>query len=340
MKSLASFLTHALHKWNVLIFTITAVLGMAMCCSNAIAQSGAGSIQGTITDATGAVIPEASVHVVNQATGVAVDTKSNNVGFYQVPSLFTGTYVVTIGAPGMKTYVQTIELLVDQTAAINAVMTAGAVTEQVQVNADIVQLTSTENGVTGATLENARINQLPMNGRNLLTLSNDVTPGLDKCNQSPSCANGLMPAATAYVVDGVTLESREFGGANAGQNALPDPDSVQEVSVQTSGVGAAYEDAYQKHLLDQARRQLRSFPYSDGFCIDRLDWLRFYNQNGDDHVGWFDGRATESLVISWHQLMSKLGPEIHAAGKVLFCNNHTKRIDLLCGIDGIYDEFA
>ena len=100
------------------------------------------------------------------------------------------------------------------------------------------------------------------------------------------------------------------------------------------------EPAYQRHLLDQARRQLRSFPYSDGFCIDRLDWLRFYNQKGDDHVSWFDDRATESLVISWRQLISKLAPEVHAADKVLFCNNHTKRIDLLCGIDGIYDEFG
>ena len=106
------------------------------------------------------------------------------------------------------------------------------------------------------------------------------------------------------------------------------------------GVAMDREPAYQKHLLDQARRQVMSFPYSDGFCIDRLDWLRFYNQNGDDHVSWFDGNAAESLVISWHQLMSKLAPEVHAAGKVLFCNNHTKRIDLLCGIDGIYDEFG
>lgn len=97
---------------------------------------------------------------------------------------------------------------------------------------------------------------------------------------------------------------------------------------------------YQRHLLDQASRQLRSFPYSDGFCVDRLDWLRFYNPNGDDHVSWFDDHSTESLVISWRRLMSRLAPEVHAAGKVLFCNNHTKRIDLLCEIDGIYDEFA
>ncbi len=240
MKSLASFLMHITYKSNLPVLAAIFALGLAICCSNAFAQSGAGSIQGTVTDATGAVIPAASIHVVNQATGVAVDTKSNNVGFYQVPSLFTGTYVVTVTAPGMKTSKQSIELLVAQNAVINVAMTAGSVTQQVEVNADIVQLTTTDNGVTGATLENAKINQLPMNGRNLLTLTNEITPGLDKCNQSPSCANGLMPAATAYVVDGVTLESREFGGANAGQNALPDPDSIQEVAVETSGVGAAY----------------------------------------------------------------------------------------------------
>jgi hypothetical protein len=240
MKNLASFLTHTLVTRNVPIFAVIVAFGLTMCCSNALAQSGAGSIQGTVTDATDAVIQGASIHVVNQATGVAVDTKSNSVGFYQVPSLFTGTYVVTIGAPGMKTYVRTIELLVDQTAVINAVMTAGAVTQQVQVNADVVQLTTTDNGAVGSTLENARINQLPMNGRDLYTLANETTPGLDACNQSPSCANGLMPGATNYEVDGVTLESDEFGGANAGQSTLPDPDSVQEVRMETSGVGAQY----------------------------------------------------------------------------------------------------
>ena len=240
MRNLASFLTHTLREWNVPILAIAAALSLALACSNALAQSGAGAIQGTVTDTTGAVIPGASIHVVNQATGIAVDTKSNNVGFYQVPSLFTGTYAVTITAPGMKTYKQTIELLVDQNAVINPAMTAGAVSQQVLVSADIVQLTTTDNGVVGTALENARINQLPMNGRDLITLANEVAPGLDACNQSPSCANGLMPAATTYAVDGVTLQAREFGGAAAGQTGLPDPDSIQEVRMETSGEGAQY----------------------------------------------------------------------------------------------------
>ena len=100
------------------------------------------------------------------------------------------------------------------------------------------------------------------------------------------------------------------------------------------------DPAYQNHLLGQMRLHLRSFPYSDGFCIDRLDWLRFYDQNRDDQISWFDDHMAESLIISWHELIAKLGPEVHRAGKVLFCNNHTKRIDLLNQIDGLYDEFA
>jgi hypothetical protein len=77
--------------------------------------------------------------VVNQATNVVTDTKSNGTGFYQVPALFTGTYKVTVSAPGMKTYVTTVQLLVDQHASINPVMTAGAVSQRVEVEADVVK---------------------------------------------------------------------------------------------------------------------------------------------------------------------------------------------------------
>ncbi len=68
-----------------------------------LAQSGAGAIQGTVSDSTGAVIAQANVHVVNKATGVAVDTTTNEVGFYVVPSLFVGSYEVTVQAQGMST---------------------------------------------------------------------------------------------------------------------------------------------------------------------------------------------------------------------------------------------
>lgn len=221
-------------------FSIALVLILA--CSVSFAQSGAGSIQGTVTDSSGAVIPGASIEVVNQGTNIAVKAATNGVGFYQVPGLFTGTYVVTITAPGMESYVRNLELLVAQTAVINATMTPGSVHQQVTVSGDVVQLTTTSNGTISSTLENARINQLPMNGRNVMQLAAETTPGLTGCEQDSNgaCPNGLMGYAMEYVADGATLQGREYGGGHTGQFQFPDPDSIQEVRLETTGLSAQY----------------------------------------------------------------------------------------------------
>jgi hypothetical protein len=235
MKRFASILTHPLQMRTALQAVLAVFLGVAMCCTGAFAQSGAGSIQGTVTDATGAIIPGAAIHVVNDATNVSVETKANNVGFYQVPALFTGHYTVSVSAPGMKTFKTGIELLVDQHAVINPAMNAGDVTQQVEVAADMVQLTTTDNGTIASTLENARINQLPMSGRTLYTLVGMTTPGLESSGQR---ANGLLQQALEYVADGVPLTNRQLGSLT--QANLPDPDSVQEVRVETTNTSALY----------------------------------------------------------------------------------------------------
>lgn len=242
MNSLAKCLTQTIRNLGVPILAIAVALGLSMCSSNTFAQSGAGSIQGTVTDSTGAVIPGASIHVVNEATAVKADTKSNGVGFYQVPGLFTGTYTLTATAPGMKTSIETIELLVDQNAVINATLTAGAVTQQVEVSADAIQLTTTDSGTVAATLENARINQLPLDQRLLLTLAQETTPGLEADGSNPGArANGLMDQGMEYVLDGATLSNRNFGGErNSPQGQLPDPDSVQELKMDMSNSTAEF----------------------------------------------------------------------------------------------------
>ncbi len=239
MKTLASSLTHSLLNCNRRIVAFVAAVALVLAIPAAMAQSGAGSIQGTITDSTGAVVPGAIVHVVNTATNVATDAKSNEVGFYQVPALFTGTYTVTITAPGMKSYKTSIELLVAQNATVNAAMSAGAVTQQVEVEADTVQLTTTDNGTITSTLENSRINQLPMNGRVLINMIGQTTPGLEGGGQR---ANGLMGEALEYVADGVPLSNRQFGGMNLSQTQAPDPDAVQEVRVETTNTSAQYSE--------------------------------------------------------------------------------------------------
>lgn len=224
-----------LSKWTGLV----ALLGLAI-CTVVLAQSGAGSVQGTVTDGTGAVIQDAAIHVVNKNTGVAVSTKSNSAGFYQVPGLLTGTYQVSVTAPGMKTTTQSIDLLVAQSAVVNVTLSPGSVTQQVQVSGNAVQLVTSDNGEITSTLENQRINELPMNGRNIISLVNEVTPGLESCPESSSCANGQEGPATVYEVDGASLENREFGGVHQGQQQMVDPDAIQEVRVEDESAGAQY----------------------------------------------------------------------------------------------------
>ena len=102
----------------------------------------------------------------------------------------------------------------------------------------------------------------------------------------------------------------------------------------------AGEPVYRDFLLDQARRHVEAFPESSGICIDRMDWLRMYNEQRDDGASWFEDRPVRSLNNSWRDLMSRLAPIMHGAGKAIFVNNHTKRIDLLRGTDGFFDEFT
>ena len=95
---------------------------------------------------------------------------------------------------------------------------------------------------------------------------------------------------------------------------------------------------YQRFLLEQAERHIKMLPATSGICIDRLDWLRQYNTHADDGVSWVDGKPARSLYVSWKDLMAKLGPLMHRAGKVIFVNPMTLRLDLMRDVDGVYSE--
>lgn len=122
------------------------------------------------------------------------------------------------------------------------------------------------------------------------------------------------------------------------------PDSVDGVVPYGTWGGAVVTDCgdpqYREFLLDQARKHIEYLPDSYGLCIDRLDWLRMYNERADDGIAWFEGKPARSLYTSWKGLMAELGPMMHNADKVIYVNNHTRRIDLLNEVDGIFDEFT
>lgn len=201
-----------------------------------IAQSGAGSIEGTVADSSGAIVPGAKVHVVNTATGVASDTTANQDGFYQVPGLFAGSYQVSISSADLK-YQTSVTLLAEQDATVNAVLNPGSVTQQVTVSGNDVQLVDTTSGTLTSTMENAQINQLPMNGRSFITLTQITTPGLEDGGQR---VFGLNPETLEYVVDGITTTQVLNGGEHNGFTQLVDPDSVQEIRMVLNNGTAKY----------------------------------------------------------------------------------------------------
>ncbi len=100
------------------------------------------------------------------------------------------------------------------------------------------------------------------------------------------------------------------------------------------------DPAFQKFLLEQSGRHIRLVPDSSGICIDRLDWLERYNGKADDGASWLGGKPARSLCVSWNTLLARLGPQMHAAGKVIFVNPLYSRFDLLQQVDGIYTEYG
>ncbi|HEY9001794.1 MAG TPA: hypothetical protein VIM89_10615 [Mucilaginibacter sp.] len=98
--------------------------------------------------------------------------------------------------------------------------------------------------------------------------------------------------------------------------------------------------SYHTLLLNQAELHIEKISASSGICIDRLDWTRYYNGNGDDSISMIGQQKTRSMLTSWKSIITPVAQMMHAAHKAIFCNPLNRRIDLLQHIDGIYDEFG
>ncbi len=226
-----------IQRWNM-VAALAALTAVLITPADLLAQSGAGTIQGTIQDATAAAIPGTAVQALNQATGVVIDTTTNAAGFYAIKGLFAGTYRVTFSAPGMKKSENTITLANSQVLILNRQLTLGEITEKVTVSGETVQLATYDSGTVNTQLDAARIASLPQNGRNVLGLAQNTVPGLEA---GGTRANGLMGEAMEYSQDGAPMTNRNFGSAaNTAQSTLPDPDAVQEARFETLNSNAQF----------------------------------------------------------------------------------------------------
>lgn len=139
-------------------------LTVSLCGTMAVAQVDTGTISGTATDVSGAVVPGAVVTLTNQATAAAQTTKTNADGRYVFTPLHIGTYNVVVHAASFKkATIQKVQLSIQQQALVNVVLQPGATTETVEVT-EAPQLMQTQSGSVGQVMESKEIQALPLNG--------------------------------------------------------------------------------------------------------------------------------------------------------------------------------
>ncbi len=208
-------------------------------------QVATGNFTGTVVDSSGAVVPGVTVKLTNTGTGFSRTVTTNERGDYQAPLMPLGTYEISAEFRGFQRKVLTgITLQVDQTAVIRIEMSPGGVTETVQVTTTTPLLESQESSL-GQVIENKRIVELPLNGRNpfqLGLLAGGVTPFAGLTTNLPFAAGGGRHSANDILLDGVDNNNRMFRGSSGrnGVNFIPSVDAVQEFKVKTNNFSAEY----------------------------------------------------------------------------------------------------
>jgi hypothetical protein len=227
--------------------TLTAILLVLLpfACSS-FAQQGTGAIVGTVTDPSGAPIAGVTVIITNTGTNVSTKSFTDARGQYSTPQIPVGDYAAKVEQPGFKSLVRNgIVLQVDQRAEVNLQLTVGAVQETVEVTAD-APLVDTNDATVGQVIENRRVAELPLNGRNalaLMYLSPDV--------KAQAGTNGFADRGTALSdvsINGGPSSVNSFllDGGNNNQaflqdlNVNPTVDSIEEFKVESGVMPAEY----------------------------------------------------------------------------------------------------
>jgi hypothetical protein len=206
--------------------------------------AGTASVQGTVIDATGAAIPNATVTLTQTATGVARTTTTDGRGLYALPNVAVGAYSLNVTASGFTTYTQTGTLEVGNSISIDPQLKVGNASEHIEVQASGVAL-ETETSTFKQVIDQARITELPLNGRQatqlVLVSGGAVTaPGNDMVGSKNYPSSTVIAVAGSqgnynnYVLDG-GYHTDNFTNVNL---PYPFPDALHEFSVESNSLPA------------------------------------------------------------------------------------------------------
>lgn len=209
-------------------------------------QAVTATLLGNVTDASGAVVPSATIRVTEVRTGVTRTVQTNDQGQYTIPYLNPGSYRLEIEVSGFKKFTRSgIELIVGTPIRVDAVLTPGELTETIEVTAELPIL-KTERADVSQTFDTKTVRELPLANRNYQALAGllpgvtppsiDFTQLEDPQGTTFFRANGQGNSANNTMVDGVDNTNPTLGLTIY----IPPAESVQEVSVSTSSYSAEF----------------------------------------------------------------------------------------------------
>src|SRR6267378_1863173 len=253
------------------------------------AQVDAGSILGTVTDASGGSVHGATVALTNEGTNASLSTTTGSDGGYKFTPVRIGSYKLTATLQGFSTITQrNIVVNVGADVVVDFSLKPGSVSETVEV-ASTVPVLETQDASVGQVVDSRSVDNLPLNGRNFTFLAQLAagvnTPQADTRGNAASgafAANGLRPAQNNYLLDGIDNNSDTVDFLN-GTNfvVLPPVDAVEEFKVQTSDFSAEFGRSGAAVLNATIKSGTNEFHGAgwEFFRNDKLDAADYFERN-------------------------------------------------------------
>ena len=313
---------------RIVAVAIGFVIFVLVCAHNVAAQQFYGTITGTVTDPSGAVLPNATIKVTNVDTGVATTLKTNGAGVYVASSLIVGTYRVGVEVAGFKrTVAEKIILEVGATPKVDLALAVGQSTESVTVTESNAPILQTQQTDLGQTMDTSRLQELPTfsdSGRrpyNFLVLAAGVSQqtgctgagtgggGLGSCgNDGNVRVSGSRPRTDDNILDGTSITPPVFGG----QDVQPTVEAIQEFRIEQNSMSAEYGKAGGLIVIQVSKSGTNQF---HGSAYE-------YNRNENfDARNFFEDPKVRKSPFNYNEFGGSIGGPI-IKGKLFFFTDY------------------
>jgi hypothetical protein len=256
----------------------TALLALVLTPCSAPGQAVYGAIYGTVTDATGALIPNAPVVVTDTAKGTSVAATSNESGEFRVEHLIPDAYSVTVDQPGFKKYEQTgIQVNADSSTKIDAVLTIGTAGEVVTVNADTVPQLKTDRADVAVTYSAQDITTLPIPDHNFTNLQL-LLPGAVQLGWAHAADENPQGSKQ------IQIDGQAFGGVNYTLDGTDNQDAILGIIV----INPNYES------MSEAKIATQNFDAEFGKAVASVQTVQTKSGTNSFHGTLFDNRESNA----------------------------------------------